>query len=79
MARMLNGLLPELIFGYIGVEIPTYVRNDNCAILYQVESVKSVSNEKRPNGSLGGNREELERNHWLSLEYIPDRLNAAGI
>ena len=29
MARMLKGLLAELLIGNIGVEIPTYVRNDN--------------------------------------------------
>ena len=29
MARMLKGLLAELLFGNIGVAIPTYVRNDN--------------------------------------------------
>ena len=46
MARMLKGLLSELLVGNIGVEIPTYVRNDNCTIMYQVEPTKSVSNEK---------------------------------
>ena len=28
------------------VEIPTYVRNDNSTIMYQVETMKSISNEK---------------------------------
>ena len=46
MARVLKGLLAELLFGNIGVEIPTYVRNDNRTIIYQVETTKSVSNAK---------------------------------
>ena len=29
MTRMLEGLLAELAFGHIGVEIPTYVRSNN--------------------------------------------------
>ena len=41
-----KGLLAELLFGNIGVEIPTYVRNDNYKILQQVEPMKTVSGEK---------------------------------
>ena len=53
---MLKGLLAELLFGNIGVEIPTYVRNDNYGIPQQVESTKSVSNGKRLNWFLERNR-----------------------
>ena len=56
MAMMLKGLLSDLLFGNIGVEIPTYVRNDNCTLLYHVESAKSVSSGKRPNVFLETNR-----------------------
>ena len=46
MARVLEGLLGELLFGNIGVAIPTYVRNDNYKILQQAESAKTLSNGK---------------------------------
>ena len=45
MARTLKGLMAELIFGNIGVRIPTFARNDNSAVLYQVDSVNTVTNE----------------------------------
>ena len=45
MARMLKGLLEELIFGNMGSEIPTYVRNDNPDVSYQVDSSNTVTNE----------------------------------
>ena len=45
MDRELRGLLSEL-FGNIGAGIPAYVRNDNCTLTYQVETMKAVSNEK---------------------------------
>ena len=50
MARMLKGLLSELLLGNIGVAIPTYVRKDNPTVLYQVDSVNAVTNEQRLNG-----------------------------
>ena len=40
-----QGLLAELIFGNMGVAIPTYVRNDNSDAAYQVGSVNTVTNE----------------------------------
>ena len=52
MARMLKGLLAELMFGHMGVEIHTCVRNDNSDAVYQVDSVNTLTNEKRPNGLL---------------------------
>ena len=57
MARMLNGLLSELSLGDVGVEIPTYVRNDNSDAVYQVDSVNTATNEKRPDGFLEINRD----------------------
>ena len=56
MARRLEGLLAELLFGNIGAGIPTYVRNDNSAVAYQVDSSNTVANEKRLNGFLDSNR-----------------------
>ena len=56
MARMLKGLLAELLFGNIGVEMPTYVRNNNSTVAHQVDSVKTVTNAKRLNGFLESNR-----------------------
>ena len=52
MAMMLKGLLAELMFANVGVEIPTYVRNDNSDAVYQVDSINTAGNEKRVNGFL---------------------------
>ena len=46
MARMLKGLMDGILLGNIGVKIPTYVRNDNFAVLYQVDSASTVANKK---------------------------------
>ena len=70
MARMLKGLSADLLFGNIGVAIPTYVRNDNSTAAYHVDSPNTVTDEKRLNGLLESNREELERNNWMSVGYI---------
>ena len=45
MARMLKGLLSGLAFVDIGVDIPTYVRNDNTDAAYRVDSVNTVTAE----------------------------------
>ena len=74
---MLNGLLAELTFGNIGVEIPTYVRNDNSDALHHADSVNTATNEKRLNGFLESNREALEKNDWLSVGYIPGDANTS--
>ena len=71
MARMLKGLLAELLFADTVVEIPTYVRNDNATLVRQVDSANAVTRGERLNGFLESNREELERNNWLSIGYIP--------
>ena len=78
MARMLKGLLGELLFGNIGVVISTYVRNDNFKIPQQVEYIKSVSGEKRLKCFFESNREELPNNPRLNLGYTPKRLNISG-
>ena len=52
MSRMSKGLLSELLFGDIGVKIPTYVENDNSTAAYQVDSANAVANGKRLNGLL---------------------------
>ena len=77
MARMLKGLTAELLFGNLGAEIPTYVGNDNSASVYQVDSVNTVTNKKRLNNFLGGNREELENTERLSIGYIPGGMNTS--
>ena len=53
IAISLSALLP----GNVGVEIPTYVRNDNSDAVYQVDSVNTATNEKRPDGFLEINRD----------------------
>ena len=47
---MLQVLLEELMFGYMGADIPTYVRDDNSDASGQVDSVNTATNEKRLNG-----------------------------
>ena len=74
---MLKGMLAELTFGNMGVETPTYVRNDNPDALYQVEFVITATKEKRLNGFLESNREGLERNNWLIVGYIPGNINTS--
>ena len=56
MARMLKGLLAELIFGNVGSEMPTYARCDNSGASYQVDSANTVTSGKRLNGLLDRNR-----------------------
>ena len=77
MAGMLIGLLAELLFGDIGVAIPTYVGNDNSDDVYQVDSSNTVTNEKRLNGFLESNMEYWEENRWLSVWYIPGDINTS--
>ena len=62
--------ISRIIIWDIGVAIPTYVRNDNSTVAYQVDSVSTVTNGKRLNGLVESNREELERNNWMSIGYI---------
>ena len=46
MARALGGLMDEILFGNIGIKIPTYVRNGNSTVVYQVGSASTVTNAK---------------------------------
>ena len=75
MARMMHGLLAELIFGNMGTGIPTYARNDNA--VYQVDSVNTATKEKRLNLFLESNREALEQNEWLGVGYIHGVINTS--
>ena len=50
-----KGILAELLFGNMGVGIPSYVRNDNSDAAYQVDPANTVTNEKRLNVFLEGN------------------------
>ena len=52
MSRMLDGLLAELLFGDIYVEIPTYVREDYSDDAYHVDAANTAESEKRMNGLL---------------------------
>ena len=79
VTRMLNGILEELLYGNIGVRMPTYVRNDNSAVAYQVDSANTATNEKRINGFLESNRDELEQNKWLSAGYIHGDINTSDV
>ena len=71
MARALKGILEALLFGNVGLGIPTYVRNDNADAAYQVDSANTVTNEKRIGVFLDRNMEEIEKNKWSSAGYIP--------
>ena len=59
----------------MGAGIHPYVRNDNSDAVYQVDSVNTVPTEKRINGLLYGNREELGQNNWLVFVYIDGDIN----
>ena len=77
VARILEGMLSELTFGDTAVSIPTYGRrNANSDASYQVDSVNTVTNEKRLNGFSESNRGELEKNNWFIVGYIHGGINA---
>ena len=57
----------ELLIGNVGVGIPTYVRNDNSAAVYQLDSANIVTNAKRINNFSESNRGGLENTDWLSI------------
>ena len=75
--RTLKCLLSELLFGNIGAAIPTYVRNVNSTVAYQVDSSGTVTNGERLNGFIESNREELERNNSHIVGYFPGGLNTS--
>ena len=53
------------------------MRNDNSAVVYQVDSANAVTDEKRLSNFSGSNRGELENTDWLSIGYIPGRINTS--
>ena len=59
------------------MKIPTYVRNDNFAAVYQVDSVNTATSGKRLNNFSESNRGELENTEWLSIGYIPGGKNTS--
>ena len=46
--------------------------------MYQVDSSNTVTDEKRLNGFLEGNRVELGRNNWMGVGYGPGWINTSG-
>ena len=78
MDGALKGLLTELLFGNIGVAIPTYVRSNNSTVVHQIDSAGAVTNAKRLNRFLESDREEIEQNDRRIIGYIPGGLNTAG-
>ena len=72
-----KGMLSELTFGDVGVEIHTYVRNDNSDALRQVDSVNVATSGKRSNGFLESNREEIEQKDWSIVGNIHGYMNTA--
>ena len=74
-ARFIKEMLAELLFGNVGCSINTYVRNDNSDAVYHMGSMNTVTNEKRLNGFLESNMEELLLNPWLGVGYIPGGLD----
>ena len=49
VARASECHVAEFIFGNMGIEIPTYVRNDNSDASYHADCVNTETNEKRLN------------------------------
>ena len=70
-------MLAELLFENVGCSINTYARNYNSGAVYHMDSMNTVANEKRLNGLLESNREELLLNPWLGVGYIPGELNTS--
>ena len=56
MTRISKGLLAEPLLGNTGVGIPTYARDNNSTLAYQVDSANTVTNAKRFNEFLDSNR-----------------------
>ena len=62
MAMALKVLFSELLLWYIGVAIPTYVRNCYADAAWHVDSANTLTNAKRLNGFLrviGGRKEQM--------------------
>ena len=53
------------------------MRNDNSDAVYQVDSVNTATNEKRPDGFLEINSEELEKTNWLSVGFTSGDINTS--
>ena len=51
---------------------------DNSGAVYRADSVNTVNNEKRLNGSLASTREEIGQNSWLGVGYIHGDINTSG-
>ena len=49
-ARFLKEMLAELLFGNVGCSINTYVRKDNSDAVYHMDSMNTVTHEKRLSG-----------------------------
>ena len=75
--RFLKSTLSEFLFGNGSIEIETRIRNDNSSDVEHVHPIKSVTQERRLNGTRERNREEYGTKPRLALSHItpPPPLN----
>ena len=74
-ARFVKSMSAGLMFGNENAQIETGMRNDNSSAVDHVHSIRSVTKDRRSNGFLESNREELETNSWWALSHITGPLN----
>ena len=77
-SRRLKSMLSEMLFCSENVEIGTRIRDDNSCVVEHAHSTNSTEKDRRLNGFLESNREELQTNPWLSLSHIMGPLNISG-
>ena len=69
-ARFLQGTLAVLHSGNTNIDIGARIQNDNSIVVAHVLPINSASQERRPNGLLESNREELATNPRTALSHI---------
>ena len=77
-ARFLKSMLGELFTGSGNVDIETRVRSDNSSVVENAQPTNTVTKNRRLNGLLESNREELETDRFLGLSHIAGPLNISG-
>ena len=70
MTRFLKSLLERLLFGCANFDISTRIRNGNSSFIEHARSINSITAERRLNGFLESNREEIGINEWSALSHI---------
>ena len=59
-----KSMLEELLVGYDNVDIEKRIRHDNSIFVEKVRPIYSITKERRSNGVLESNREDMGKNQW---------------